>query len=308
VVCGCSTVPGDSECAIDAFAAARLRCPAIRQLLIPDDLWPRFEQWHRGPLDDARHQSVLVLAMQCGHLERFVSPVHRYLLLGDEVRAEVVSQYRQDLRESWMMSADLRRRHDKVRGFVGRIAELQVAEWLEAQGWFVASMEALGGTVDIEARSPHGSIGSGIEVKYIGVEVQDFDRIVASLAAGAKAGVSAVSPYDAANYLLVRVYEAAVQLLRRFDGHRIVVVVVQDMTWRRFDVQLQNGWIDWKAPRLFQANDGHAFLKCVSERYAAFPGDLAEVVRSIDEILVLRQLSDGRLCKVERIVLRGNQV
>jgi hypothetical protein len=240
--------------------------------------------------------------MQRGYLERLVAPIRRYLFRDDEVRPEVVKQYRQDLRESWMMSADLQRRHEKVRSFVGRIAELQVAEWLETQGWSVASLEALGGIVDIEARSSNESMRAGVEVKFIGVEDGDFVRIVDSL--NKKPQVAAVCPYDAANYMLVRAYEAALQL-RRFDGHRLVVLVVQELTWHRFDVPLQRGWIEWKAPRLFPPNDGQSFLESVSKRYATFPYDLSAVLHGLDEILVLKQCCDGRLCEMKRIVLGG---
>lgn len=72
-------------------------------------------------------------------------------------------------------------RHRKARIFTGRLAELQVAEWLELNGWTVSGLEALGAAHDIQAIAPGAHTTTSIEVKTIGVEDVDFEMIVASL-------------------------------------------------------------------------------------------------------------------------------
>src|SRR5919198_1301594 len=80
--CSCSVTLGSvSEGLLETFAAVRSRCPALHQILVPDEVWPDFQQWHRQPADKVDfHQSILLLAMERGHLYRVTSAVHRYLI------------------------------------------------------------------------------------------------------------------------------------------------------------------------------------------------------------------------------------
>src|SRR5262249_42079873 len=79
--CRCSVTLGSvSEGLLETFAAVRSRCPALHQILVPDEVWPDFQQWHCQPADKVDfHQSILLLAMERGHLHRVTSAVHRYL-------------------------------------------------------------------------------------------------------------------------------------------------------------------------------------------------------------------------------------
>src|SRR5207249_2856911 len=105
-----------------------------------DEVWIAFQQWHRQPEPIAHHRSILLLAMERGHLGRVTSAVHRYLITAGLPKSDVRQQYLQDLRERWMLYADPVERHQKFRMFAGRLVELQCAEWLELQGWTVSGL------------------------------------------------------------------------------------------------------------------------------------------------------------------------
>ncbi|KAF0208902.1 MAG: hypothetical protein FD171_543 [Actinobacteria bacterium] len=290
VGCACSSWNPDDGLGIEAFASIRADCSALRMILVPDSLWDDFEAWH-GQLDDASlHRSILLLALQRGYLAAIVSPVHRYLVCQGEMSSKVTKQYKTDLREDWWCYSDPAERHQKARMYSGRLAELQFAEWLEEQGWRVENLEALGADSDIEAMAPNEVVATSFEVKLIGVEDTDFECIVRSLA-GSPAGHHA-SPYDAANYLLFRAYEAAVQLRRNERGRRIVVVVVDDMAWPEFEVQIREGWIDWSRPGFLRGDHLSDFLAGQLSRYPELLSNLADTLHAVDELWILRR-EDG---------------
>lgn len=100
-----------------------------------------------------------------------------------------------------------------------------------------------------------------------------------------------VSPYTAMNYMLFRVYEAAHQL-RAAARKKTVVVVVDDVTWFRFDLQLGNNWIDRGNPAFLSADsDWEQFLRTQQKRYPDLPTDLATTIQGVDSIKVFRQTS-----------------
>ena len=273
---------------LEIFAAVRSRCPALHQIFVPDEVWPDFQRWHAQPDTIAYHRSILLLAMERGHLGRVTSPAHRYLIAGGLARPNVRQQYLQDLRERWMLYTDPLDRHQKSRMFSGRLVELQLAEWLELHGWTVSGLEALREGPDIEACSGDGQ-ATAFEVKFTGTENDDFGLILESLAGYSAAG--SVSPYDAANYLLFRVYEAAKQL-QRIACHRVAVLVVEELTWFRFEAQLSDGWIDWVNPKFFA---GHAWGGFVARQHTRYPNlldDLRPALGSLDAVWILRQ-SEG---------------
>ena len=270
---------------LESFAAVRSHCPALRHLVVPDDLWPDFQQWHRQADTVAYHRSTLLLAMERGYLGRVTSAAHRYLIRGGLLKPNVRQQYLQDLQERWMFYESPERRNQKFREFAGRVAELHVAEWLELQGWTISGLEALRVGPDIEAFAPDGQ-ATAFEVKYIGTENDDFAQIMKSLAGYAAGGP--VSPYDAANYLLFRVYEAAKQL-QRIAHDRIAIVVVEDMSWWRFDLQLIDGWIDWMHPSFFPEHAWEGFLAQQRTRYPALLDDFQPVLRSLNAVWIFRQ-------------------
>ena len=233
---------------LEVFADIRSHCPALNRIFVPDEVWPDFQQWHRQPDTIAHHRSILLLAMERGYLGRVTSAVHRYLIAEGLPRPNVRQQYLQDLRERWMFCSDPIERNQKYRMFSGKLVELQFAEWLELQGWRVSVLEAFRKGPDIEAYASDGR-ATAFEVKFVGIEDDDFASILASLARQ-PAGRS-VSLYDPVDYLLFRVYEAAKQL-QQVKCDRIAVVVVEESTWQnRFEIQLSGGWFDCTNPSFF---------------------------------------------------------
>jgi hypothetical protein len=252
-------------------------------------VWPDFQQWHRQPAAKVDfHQSILLLAMERGHLYRVTSAVHRYLIAAGLPRPDVRQQYLQDLRERWMLYSDPHERHQKSRMFLGRLVELQFAEWLELQGWTISGLEALRQGPDIEAHRG-GDRVTAFEVKYIGVEDADFATVLRSLA-GQDAG-GPVSPYAAPNYRLLRVYNAAKQLQKTTYG-RTAVLVVDALTWYRFEPPLRANWINWANPTFLSADaTWEAFLVRQPE-YPDLLADLRPALQSLDAVWILRR-SDG---------------
>jgi hypothetical protein len=277
---------GSHETSLEILASVRSICPVLREVFLPDKVWSEFQDWHRNPDNVAHHRSVILLALERGHLDRVTSAIHRYLTNAGSICSGVRQQYLKDLQERWMFQVDAIDRHQKFRIFLGRLTELQVAEWLEERAWVITGLEALREGADIEAKANTGA-GSAFEVKFIGSEDKDFGMILQSLAGEPVAGP--VSPYSAMNYLLFRVYEAAKQLARTTNG-RIAVVVVEDLTWFRFDIQLKDGWTDWANPKFF--NNDPAWQEFIEEQRHRFPNvptDLSMTLAEVDAVWIVRQ-------------------
>lgn len=301
--CVCQTVSdvGDAV-ALDALADVRAKCPALSNLVLPDSVWPDFREWHRQPDEVALHRSVTLLALERGCLSRVTSPLHCYLLDGDSIRPDVRQQYISDLRERWMQYPDPTERHQKSRIFRGRLVELQYAEWLEANGKSIGALEARGGVSDIETVSADGS-KTGFEVKFIGSEDGDFSTLLKAIAG--KQAASVVSPYAAINYLLFRAYEGAKQLAK-VNGGRVVTVIVDDITWDRFQMQLEHGWIDWSKPQFIGEHTGwQTFLAEQRRRHDGLPGELATVLQGVDAVWILRQSSRFEFSVAYKYAMHG---
>jgi hypothetical protein len=181
-------------------------------------------------------------------------------------------------------------RHRRSKIFAGKLAELQCAEWLEInQNWHITSLEALGGSTDIEG-APHSDTSNWvIEVKYIGTEDQDFVTLLEAIQGGH--AVSSVSPYTACDFLLSRVYEAAVQMEDRSEP-KLAILVVSSDTMARFDMQLTNNWINWNSPSFFNNLDFHEHFDRLKSRYPRIEQDLAEKVHSLDKVWILVRWND----------------
>jgi hypothetical protein len=270
--------------AIDTLESIRNDCPALRTVFLPDDAWAPFRAWHQQDDKVARHRSTLLLALERGHLGRLTSSIHRYLLHKDVLRPDVRRQYVKDLPELWMYHPNAIERHHRSRRHSGRIAELQCAEWLETRGWTVAGLEALRPGPDIEAKSELGII-TAFELKFIGSQDIDFSMIVRSMAEGPSAYT--VSPYAAINYLLFRIYEAAKQLVQ-YNGHKIAVAVIEDLTWSRFQLQLKNRWIDWRKPDFLPGDpEWQTFMD--QQKKPSLNTELRQVLGRLDAAWVIRR-------------------
>jgi hypothetical protein len=288
--CGCLRALTDNDAtAIEILEKIRSDCVALQHIFLPDDTWPDFKAWHVKRDVVAEHQSVLLLALKRGHLARLTGPIHRYFIEKGTLRQDIRREYVRAMRERWMLYSDPLERHRKYRMFAGRIAELQFAEWLETtQDWTIVGLEALREGPDIEAKSTAGAI-TAFEVKSIGTQDDDFEEILRSMAQGASAGWR--DPYDAINYLLLRVYEAAKQLAR-YDGYRIAVATINNDTWENFDFQLKGDWIEWSNPSFFDSSPSwKIFLKEQERRYPEIRTELPSVIRAIDEVWIMKRLN-----------------
>lgn len=287
ITCACQTVDEvDHAVALETLATIRDECPVLSDIILPNSVWPWFEEWHRRPDEVAWHCSVTLLALQRQCLNRVTSPIHRFLFDGNTVLPTVSQNYTADLRERWVRYADPTERHQKSRMFRGRVVELQYASWLEDNGHRINALEALGGSSDIVTVSPDGA-ETAVEVKFIGVEDGDFITLLEAIAVGPTASV--VSPYAPLNYLLFRAYEAAKQL-GKAAGRRIVTVIIDGVGWDRFQMQLEDGWIDWAKPHFMGEDAAWAtFLDGQKTRYPGLPDDLAAVLHSVDAVWILTQ-------------------
>lgn len=270
---------------LEGFAVVRRNCPALREILLPDESWELVSDQMSVPSDDAGHQSYLLLAYERGVLSKITAPVHRFLLAGASPHPNLTPQYRHDLQERWLVDVDPVSRHERFRQFFGKIVELQVVQAITNRGWTVTGLEALGAHADVVALSPENTLYS-LEVKYIGQETDHFQTVLRALAGQPAAGVG--SPYGAVNYLLFRVYEAA-RRLQLSSTSRIAVVVIDALAWHAFEAQLEDRWVRWNQPA-FLAADGEwaQFLQSQRARYPHIDADLSDVVRTLDRIWVLR--------------------
>lgn len=287
--CPCSTT-GEVEfdSALDTLTELRSKCPVLSKLVLPDPVWGRFAQWHRNPDEVAAHCSIVLLALHRGCLSHVTVPLHSLVMNGAEVKADLTQQYRNDLAERWMHYADPTERHQKSRMFRGRLVELQFAAWLSDSGHDIVGLEALGAASDIATRAANGD-PAAFEVKFIGAEDDDFTAIVKALAG--RGGGRAVSPYTPINYLLFRAYEAARQL-NQVGGSRKAAVIIDALAWDRFEMQLQEGWVNWDVPEFIgHSQDWEQFLAKQLNKYPGLPGDLAATLHPLDELLILVQSS-----------------
>jgi len=281
----------DGQIPLQEFSSLRDECPALREILVPEQIWRRFLEWHSVPDDVANYSSIVLLAFRRGYLPRVTGPIHRHLMSSDGILCTVSKQYLKDLREKWMFDTDPTERHRSSRTFRGRLIDLQFASWLESQSRTIIGLEARPKASDIvgpdiETLSESGQ-SNAFEVKFIGMEDRDFGTLLRSIG-GYPAG-GPISVYRPINYLIFRVYEAARQL-KAASGSKNVVIVIEELIWHRFDIQVRRNWIDWAFPGFIDPDqDWNQFLSLNQERYPGLPADLAATIRGVDSIRVYVQ-------------------
>lgn len=269
---------------LTALERMRERCPVIRGLLIPDQFWNEFKTFELGKRDEALHASAIVIALLNGELGRITGPIHKYLCDDDNLKADLVNQYRKDLQERWMFEANEIDRHKVGRSFMGRIVELQITEWFENKGWMITGLEALGSKADIECIRPL-SQQSSVEVKFIGQRDEEFQQVVNSLSGRPSGGLG--PDYVGCNYLLFRAYEAAAKL--KFANHRRIAVIVIDQSAYTFlDIPLRHNWINWESPSFLEiGGDWTDFLTSQLGRYPVIESDLAATIKTLHELWII---------------------
>ncbi|MDA2923109.1 DUF2971 domain-containing protein [Acidobacteria bacterium AH-259-L09] len=285
VECPCQEASFDGDNLLESFQNLRDRCSALQKILVLD--WLAFQQTDASlEGNPATDRSILLLALERGHIHKITSPVHRYLMKSGETKDNLTEQYRQDLREQWLRQDTAVQRHQESRRFMGKLVELQCAEWMDEQGWAILDLAALGGKSDIEGLSQDCKEWA-IEVKYVGVEDRDFEDILRSLE-GVGTG-RALSLPTTADFLLFKVYTAAKQLLQITQKEKCALVIIDDQTWSRFRFIFENKFIGWQDPR-FSSHDPEwlDFLERQKQHYPEIEEEVAAVVKALSEIWILK--------------------
>ena len=78
--------------------------------------------------------------------------------------------------------------------------------------------------------------------------------------------------------------------LRKAIAPRIAVVIIEDLTWWRFEFSLENNYIDWKNPRYLHADSvWDQFVEKQQPRYPDLQSDLEPTIRALDAVWIVRQ-------------------
>lgn len=285
--CDCQTVTGTGnswKSVLNQFENVRKNCPALREIFVPESVWPQFSEvalnFHNNATE---HQYIFLCAFKAGFLRKITLPVHAYLLDGEKPKKSLKKQYKQDLIEKWILKKIPTERHIGARGFHGKLAELISSSWIESQGWKIINLEALGGSFDIEAISPQGKC-CAIEVKYIGEQNHQYEQSLESLKSG-RAVYGGINHYDRYNYILLRIYEATKQL-SSFKGDRYVFIVISNLIWHVIDIAIQDNWLQQYPSKFF--NLLPLEWKSLRKKYPNIDTEIGEILNQIKELWIIK--------------------
>lgn len=270
---------------LECLRSVRDRSAALRLVLLPDAIWGEYRA-HCTRRDSSCHQSILLNAFQRGCLDRITGPVDRYLIGDGRIRPDVSQQYLSDLRETWILADDPIARHRQATMFCGRLSELQLAEWLEQQGAKVLGLEAWGAPSDIEFRDSLGR-HCVVEAKYIGQETAVFEALLAARE-GRRCGFWH-GIYDACDYLLIRAFEAAVQL-EGMGGCRVACLALSNEAVDLYTDLKEMGWINWRSPVLSLKGQTEGMRDLVTRlraRHPRFEEELQPRLEAMAEVWIV---------------------
>ena len=274
------------------FGHLRKECPALRQILIPDNIWT---DWRKTVIECKKkkenHQSKIFLAFIRGYLNRITSPIHRYLFENDALKANINHNYKRDLVEDWLKIDKkgccwIIRRHQKSRGHQGKLTELICAKWLEDHGWIIQNLEALNGNADIEAKSPE-NIDFAIQVKYIGQEDEKFLAVIRE-----SGGTHCLN--SSSNFILFKVYEGAKQF-NEDHLNSIVCLVIEQDSFSFNQIPIDENWMDWSSPTLLEGDrNWNKFFEGQKKIYGKkglnIINDLQGTIHSLNEIWFVKEI------------------
>ncbi len=275
---------------MDEFADLRKRCPVLNQIFVPDKIWKDFRKKYSAQPDMARHQSILLTAFSNGVLNKITTPIHHFLFDGSDPKINLDKQYKKDLVEKWMFEQEVIERHKKARIFQGKLTELICATWIDAQGWKIDTLEALGGHFDIDAISPD-NVPCAIEVKFVGQEDVSFGNVVQSIESG-KPLAGCCNIYDGYNFFLFKAYEAAKQLLSNTIKRSLAFVIISNMAFD-LDTSISVIGLDRRPFRLIEdaSEKWQSFLnlKKMENRFKNIDRDLDDTIGRINELWIIKQ-------------------
>ena len=90
------------------------------------------------------------------------------------------------------------------------------------------------------------------------------------------------------NYLVFRVYQAAVQLASA-AGERVVVIVIDGLSWFRFDMQVRGGWINWSAPAFNQVDEEWKTFMGAQPKGWPSTTELHEAIKQVNRVKIYQQ-------------------
>ena len=271
--------------------------PVLNKLLIPD--WDGYQKLVLANPSKVLQQSSILLALESNYLDRILNPIRQFLFSSNELKDTLTNQYLKDLEEtSWMKKSEdnqqslEERKNDGFKSWFGKICEFICGAWLEENSWKVNSLEALGGSFDIEATHPELGIFD-IEIKYIG-----FDTRLTKQQAENNESVGILDIEEAANYSLFRTNEAGIQFCKKsinkvyalspnespVEKHKkMVMLVIESVAFGPFGFALEENKISLEAQNYWLNNKFQEFLKDKAPTLSCIP--------QIDRLVVLKSIN-----------------
>lgn len=281
------------EAGITALEELSVSCPALRHVLLRPEHLEDFKRMASEPVDVAQHHHVLLLAHHRGYLSNLTGPIHRFFLNGNDLKSGISSGGLNALREHWMEKSLPADRFRRASGHMGKLVELGLASWLEANGWQIETLDAFAPSgvswPDIRALDPKKD-PAAIEVKFLGIQIDEFEAVLESLQGGS--GSRMYSPYEFCDYLMFRVYEAALQLRSETNRKKIAAIVVSDQAWQTARLPIEENWITWSDPKFFFKNGTiEEFVKKQTQKskYKNLFQEWAQIVSGLDLVWILRE-------------------
>jgi hypothetical protein len=122
IKCPCQSIPiTNSPIKFENFASLRESCPALREVLLPENIWHDYQNMVKTNNDESRQLPIVLGAFNEGLLARITMPVHDYLLDGETLNVNLTNQYKKDLNEKWILERDQLTAYQKFRIFKGNI-------------------------------------------------------------------------------------------------------------------------------------------------------------------------------------------
>ncbi len=295
-LCECTkSYNGNKNEIVEHFTKLRGKCPAINEILIPDCIFDQYINFVSKPLDQANHQSILLLAFQRNYLHKITIPIHKYL-----INKNINENYKKDLQEFWLKKGDILDRHKTARIYMGKLYEILIADWLDYNNWEIIELEATGGIADIVAISQN-KVKHFFELKFIGVEDEVFWSIVNSMQD--HSSCSNFSSYSACDFLLYKAFTAAKQL-ENFYQNTIVIITISNISWDFFDIQLKEDWINWTNPTFFN-NDSKwiTFFAEQKKKYPNIENEIGSTINKLSELWIVEECDNFEFKLAKRITL-----
>lgn len=288
----------------------RNSCPVLKEILIPEYLLPYFEETYLKGLDRAWHSSISLLALQNGRLDRITAPLHRFGFDSDTdvLPTRFVKDHQNALAEKYIMpqssgklpvSAELWR-HQTFKKFFGLLVELMAALWIEESGCKIENLSAWGGSHDVDLKDKDDRNWTA-EIKSIGQDDDEFEDFVHSHA-------HVGDLYGAINFVLFRIGEALLQLKYSNKSKR-VIIIINEIVWPNFELQLNNSWIDWQKPAfLNEAGPNWQNFVNQNKNFCTFEESIAVIPQVLDSLWFVRLNADLTLTLAQEIRLKFHDV